>query len=711
MMATAKRRRRERRPSDPAAAEAARNERLEALHQQLEQGVAAIRDGDAWKAWLAAASKFHRYSFNNQILIAVQNPEATLVAGYGAWQAMGRQVRKGEKAMWVLAPVTARAAEADDEQEGSAEHEQSGSSRDAAKPRRRVVGFRPAAVFDVAQTDGDPLPAQPRAQLLEGEAPQGLWDALAGEVAARGFQLGRCPDAAAIRGANGVTDFADRTVLVRADVSDAQAVKTLAHEAAHVAMHDPRGGEGSGGDGPDCRGLIEVEAESVAYLVAAHHGMDTAGYSFAYVAQWAGRDDEAIAATAARVLSTARALIGATDPADGAVPSGRAAELAEQVRSAAGAARDAARHAEATRDRAAAVAAGRDSGDRLRTVLAGAQAWFLEQAAGSDAFAAAAAARGHTVPAVVGYGAGYAPPGWTGLVDHLRAAGHRDRDILDAGVAGTTRTGRLIDRFRGRVTFPVHDHRGVVGFTARDTTGNPDTPKYLNTPATDLYAKARVLFGTQHLDPQHTRTVVLVEGPWDALAVTAGGGGAIGVAACGTAVTDHHLDLLRSEARTLVLAPDADPAGTAAMGRTLAMLAERGAPHPMAATTPAGTDLADLYAAGGAAAVRSTLVEARVAGIAYAEAYLTADPPRESAEARVAASRAAAAFTPELSGMQREGLAKVLVGRGGIGEATARAIIDTIDQRAVTLPKVASGAVARAPVATERRQPSAAAAL
>ncbi|MGB7979607.1 MAG: toprim domain-containing protein, partial [Candidatus Nanopelagicales bacterium] len=272
-------------------------------------------------------------------------------------------------------------------------------------------------------------------------------------------------------------------------------------------------------------------------------------------------------------------------------------------------------------------------------------------------FTEAVTARGYTPAEATGYGVGYAPASWTGLVDHLRTRGHTDTDLLAAGVAVTARHGRLIDRFRGRITFPIHDQLGVVGFTARDTTGHPDAPKYLNTPASTLYDKSRLLFGTQHIphsdaDPQHPTTVVLAEGPWDALAVThAGAGDTVGLAACGTAVTDHHLDLAlgRGRGRDLVLAPDNDPAGTAALGRTLAMLTQRGARHPQAVRITAGKDLADLHTTGGPAAVTSALAEARAGGLVYAEAHLAQHPPADTPEARVTAARAAAAHAGGLT--------------------------------------------------------------
>ena len=533
-MPSSKPRRRERTPQQQAAAQEARTDRLEALHQQLAAGVEAIRDGQAWADWLTVASRLHTYSFNNQILIAMQKPEARMVAGYGAWQAMGRQVRKGEKAIWILAPVTRRART---DADGTLDSDDLAGTSPAPDPattgagrgRGSVVGFRGAGVFDVSQTDGDPIPTPPAPQLLEGHAPPGLWDALTSVITARGFTVARCATAAEIGGANGLTDYGTRAVTVRGDVDDAQAVKTLAHEAGHVLLHNPA----DRGQGPACRDLIEVEAETVAYLVAAHHGLDTADYTFAYIAGWAGRDNEAITSTARRVLDTARTLIAATDPAASPDPT-VAAELAATAQAQTTAAQATATAADATRHRLAA-ALDPDS-DRLRVLLLDAQTWFQAQAA-QVVFTEAVTARGYTPAEALGYGVGYAPASWTGLVDHLRTRGHTDTDLLAAGVAVPARHGRLIDRFRARITFPIHDGLGVVGFTARDTTGHPDAPKYLNTPASTLYDKSRLLFGTQHLptgshDPQTITTVVLTEGPWDALAVThAGAGDTVGLAA------------------------------------------------------------------------------------------------------------------------------------------------------------------------------------
>jgi hypothetical protein len=138
-------------------------------------------------------------------------------------------------------------------------------------------------VWDVSQTAGDPVPERPRPVLLEGEAPEGLWDGLAALVEAEGFAVLRVEHEGMIRGANGLTDYAARTVAVRTNMDPAAQAKTLAHELAHVKLHGP--------DNPDAtrhRGIGEVEAESVALMIGAAHGMDTSSYTIPYVSGWAG---------------------------------------------------------------------------------------------------------------------------------------------------------------------------------------------------------------------------------------------------------------------------------------------------------------------------------------------------------------------------------------------------------------------------------------
>jgi len=280
-------------------------DKLTALHEQISDGVTALVESEGWRAMLDTAAKFHSYSLGNLLLIALQAPQATRVAGFRSWQSLGRQVRKGERGIAILAPCTYRPKTADRaEPAASAGPELAATSGGAAAPDaggKQVRGFRVVHVFDVAQTEGAPLPEVAPA-LLTGQAPAGLWDDLASQVTGYGYALerGDCG------GANGYTDPRRRVVRVRDDVDDAQAVKTLAHELGHLEC-------GHVSDLPTyatCRGRCEVEAESVAYVVAAAHGLDASGYTFAYVAGWSGPDLTRVRQSAETVTKAARTILG-----------------------------------------------------------------------------------------------------------------------------------------------------------------------------------------------------------------------------------------------------------------------------------------------------------------------------------------------------------------------------------------------------------------
>jgi hypothetical protein len=208
------------------------NPKLTQVHDRLLHQLEALVESQDWREFLTVASRFHRYSTNNVLLILSQRPDATRVAGYRTWERLGRQVRRGERGIAILAPCVRRARPVDDQEA-------------AERPElvRILRGFRVAHVWDISQTDGEPLP-DIRPALLAGEAPEGLWDALAHQVTEAGFSLerGDCG------GANGRTDYLTRTVTVRADVEPAQAVKTLAHElGARVAPRPRRGPPPPGG--------------------------------------------------------------------------------------------------------------------------------------------------------------------------------------------------------------------------------------------------------------------------------------------------------------------------------------------------------------------------------------------------------------------------------------------------------------------------------
>jgi hypothetical protein len=175
--------------------------------------------------------------------------------------------------------------------------------RPAATPTRVLRGFRVAHVFDITQTEGTPLPDLAPAP-LSGNAPTDLWRRLLKLVEGDGYRVERGP----CGGAYGLTDFTDKVVRVRQDVEPAQATKTLAHEIGHIrADHQTRFSEYH--RSTVCRGIAEVEAESVAYIVASAAGMDTTRYTVPYIAHWANGDINLLRDTATQVLATARQIL------------------------------------------------------------------------------------------------------------------------------------------------------------------------------------------------------------------------------------------------------------------------------------------------------------------------------------------------------------------------------------------------------------------
>jgi antirestriction protein ArdC len=282
---------------------AERDEKIAALHAQIAEGVEGLVTAGAWQAMLDAAAKFHAYSFGNQMLIALQSPTATRVAGFRTWQALGRQVRKGEKGIGILAPCTYRPkTEAPDD--GKTTQTPTTPATDSpTPPRPQLRGFRAVYVFDQAQTEGEDLPTLGETPAT-GTVPAGLWDGLTAQITAHGYtvQRGDCGTA------EGYTDPATKTVRVTGTAQDAEAVCTLAHELAHIEC-------GHVQDLPTyttCRGSCEVEAESVAYIISAAHGV-TSTSTFGYVTGWAHGEVSAVRATADTVTAAARTILNHLD--------------------------------------------------------------------------------------------------------------------------------------------------------------------------------------------------------------------------------------------------------------------------------------------------------------------------------------------------------------------------------------------------------------
>jgi antirestriction protein ArdC len=261
------------------------NDSLRKSHDKLQDAVAEIVSGDDWKRMLKIASKFHRYSFNNHLMIFLQRPDATVVAGFNRWKSLGRCVKKGEKGIAIFAPcrykTKVETAEGDE------------------KTMQQIRGFRVVHVFDISQTEGEELPDLDavRPKLLDGDAPEGIWEVLVAQASEAGFEVIRDQK----RPENGYCDFLSKEISVRPDVAPAQAVKTLIHELGHALLHSD--------ELPRSKEVAEVEVESVAYIVCDAIGLDSGDYSFAYVARWAEGSTNLLRATGERVIACSKKIL------------------------------------------------------------------------------------------------------------------------------------------------------------------------------------------------------------------------------------------------------------------------------------------------------------------------------------------------------------------------------------------------------------------
>jgi hypothetical protein len=276
----------------------ARRQLAEQWQATITDKVAALTSSDAWRAYLDAAMSFHDYSFRNTLLILAQKPDATRVAGFRSWQQRGRQVRKGEKAIRIYGYSSRTVAEID---EGTGDEN-----------IRKVPTFPILSVFDISQTDpieGHPQPEE-ISTLLTGADPAHIFDRTAAVMTGRGWTVTREPVAGS---ANGYTTTdASRRIVVDETLKPAAAAKTMLHEAAHAHIHAPQITDPAQRKNLH-RGRMEVEAESVAYVLGGLLGLDTSAYSVGYIAGWADGDTEAIADTAKTVLTAVHELAGALD--------------------------------------------------------------------------------------------------------------------------------------------------------------------------------------------------------------------------------------------------------------------------------------------------------------------------------------------------------------------------------------------------------------
>ena len=257
------------------------SDRLKEITDRLEQGVTELFDSDHYKEYLRVMARFHRYSFNNTLLIAMQCPGATRLAGFQTWKKFGRHVKKGEKGIKVIAPAPYKKT-----------IEQDGEETVVLVPHFKVV-----STYDIGQTEGKPLPsiATPLMALEQvSPVPIGFED-ISGS-------------------AHGYYSPMEKRIAVRECMSEQQTIKTLIHEISHAKLHDVDLSKPKDERPQIDRQTMECQAESVAFTVCQHFGLDTSGYSFGYVAGWSsGKELKELRSSLEIIRNTAAEIIDSVD--------------------------------------------------------------------------------------------------------------------------------------------------------------------------------------------------------------------------------------------------------------------------------------------------------------------------------------------------------------------------------------------------------------
>ncbi len=239
------------------------------LLNELDQGIVSLVSTDKWQDYLRAMGKFRQYSPTNINLIMAQKPGASRVAGYKTWLEFERNVKKGESAIWILAPIFKKSLQAKENLYGAFEGQ---SNEDC------LIGFRSVPVFDISQTEGKELPEVCRRLEQEGfEHDLQLFKEAASSI---GFYV---EETSIGDGSNGDCTHALRRIRIEESNSSAQKCKTMAHELTHAILHENF----------HDRALAELEAESTAFLICSEIGIDSSSYTFGYLATWAGGHENA----------------------------------------------------------------------------------------------------------------------------------------------------------------------------------------------------------------------------------------------------------------------------------------------------------------------------------------------------------------------------------------------------------------------------------
>lgn len=281
-------------------------QRVQELTDKLEQGLQDLFNSDSYRNYLSTMSKFHNYSFNNTLLIAMQKPDATLVAGYKAWQKnFERHVNKGEKAIRILAPAPYKIKEERDKIDPVTQELLLDKDGNPQKEEVEITipAFRAVSVFDLSQTDGKPIPELTAKELLSDV--EGYQDMIRAVEAISPVPI-KLEEIAG--DSKGYYDREAKRIAVQENMSESQTLKTMIHEVAHSKLHSKEVEQDE--QMRKDRNTKEVEAESVAYTVCQHFGVDTSDYSFGYIAGWSsGRDTKELRASMDTIRRTASELI------------------------------------------------------------------------------------------------------------------------------------------------------------------------------------------------------------------------------------------------------------------------------------------------------------------------------------------------------------------------------------------------------------------
>ncbi|MDE6086888.1 MAG: ssDNA-binding domain-containing protein [Oscillospiraceae bacterium] len=264
------------------------------LFQRIDEGVKEVFTSEKYQEYLRFMAKFTNYSARNCMLIAMQKPDATLVAAYGKWKQLGRQVSKGETGIRILAPMPYKRKQ--DEQSEEEESEET-----------EGIAFKAVSVFDVSQTSGAELPSF--LDELHGEIPAEQKKAI---LTALQKTVGIPIAFEDIQGtAKGYYSASENRIVIRTGMSDAQTLKTVFHECTHKLLHDP---ELKLPTVQASRSEKEVQAESVAFIVAERFGLDISDYSFPYIASWSqGKTLETLHKVLTEIQSAAKILTNAVE--------------------------------------------------------------------------------------------------------------------------------------------------------------------------------------------------------------------------------------------------------------------------------------------------------------------------------------------------------------------------------------------------------------